>query len=144
MTSHFEESTMIGTFAISGSEPMSCRKRVIAATPSIRLVHADVDHVGAVVDLLAGDGNGLLVVAGFDKLRKFRRAGDVGALANHEISAATGVKGSEPESAISGFTTVTLRAGFGASACAMAAMCSACCRSSRRRCCNRWCRRTRP
>ena len=35
MTSHFEESTMNGTLATSGSLPSSCRKRVIAATPSI-------------------------------------------------------------------------------------------------------------
>ena len=35
MTSHFEESTMKGTLATSGSLASSCRKRVIAATPSI-------------------------------------------------------------------------------------------------------------
>jgi hypothetical protein len=35
ITSHFEESTMNGTFATSGSLPSSCRNRVIAATPSI-------------------------------------------------------------------------------------------------------------
>ena len=35
MTSHFEESTMKGTLATSGSLARSSRKRVIAATPSI-------------------------------------------------------------------------------------------------------------
>ena len=35
MTSHFDESTMNGTLATSGSLPSSCRKRFIAATPSI-------------------------------------------------------------------------------------------------------------
>jgi hypothetical protein len=35
MTSHFEESTMKGTLATSGSLASNCRKRVMAATPSI-------------------------------------------------------------------------------------------------------------
>ena len=35
MTSHFDESTITGTLAMSGSEAMRLRKRVIAATPSI-------------------------------------------------------------------------------------------------------------
>ena len=36
ITVHFEESTITGTLVISGSLPMSCRKRVMAATPSMR------------------------------------------------------------------------------------------------------------
>jgi hypothetical protein len=35
MTSHFEESTMNGTLATSGSLASNSRKRVMAATPSI-------------------------------------------------------------------------------------------------------------
>ena len=35
ITSHFDESTMNGTFATSGSLPSNWRKRDIAATPSI-------------------------------------------------------------------------------------------------------------
>jgi hypothetical protein len=51
------------------------------------LVHADVDDVGAVLDLLAGDGDGFLVLALLDQLGKLRRAGDVGALAQHDVDA---------------------------------------------------------
>ena len=51
------------------------------------VVHADVDDVSAVVHLLAGDRDGLLVVAGFDELGEFRGAGDVGALADHDEGA---------------------------------------------------------
>jgi hypothetical protein len=57
------------------------------------VVHAHVDDVGAVVHLLAGDGDGLLVVAGLDELGELRRAGDVGALANHEERARHGREG---------------------------------------------------
>ena len=57
------------------------------------VVHADVDDVGAVVDLLAGDRDGFLVVAGFDELGELRRAGDVGALADHEVGAGDGREG---------------------------------------------------
>ena len=35
MTSHFEESTIKGTLATSGSLPSNCKKRVMAVTPSI-------------------------------------------------------------------------------------------------------------
>jgi hypothetical protein len=45
-------------------------------------VHADVDDLGAVLDLLAGDGQGLLVVAGEDELRELGRTRDVGAFAD--------------------------------------------------------------
>ena len=46
-------------------------------------VHADVDDVGPVLDLLAGDGDGLVVFPFLDQLRELRRTGDVRALANH-------------------------------------------------------------
>ncbi len=56
ITSHFEESTMNGTFATSGSLPSSGGSAVIADDAvDHALVHADVDHVGAVLDLLARD-----------------------------------------------------------------------------------------
>jgi hypothetical protein len=48
------------------------------------LVHADVDDVGAVLDLLAGDGDGLLEAVLLDEAGEFRRAGDVRAFADHE------------------------------------------------------------
>ena len=51
------------------------------------LVHADVDDVGAALDLLAGDADRLLVLALLDELGELRRAGDVRALADHDVDA---------------------------------------------------------
>ena len=51
------------------------------------LVHADVDDVGAVLDLLPGDADRFLVLALLDQLGELRRAGDVGALADHDVDA---------------------------------------------------------
>ena len=48
------------------------------------LVHADVDDLRAVLDLLAGDGQRGLVIAGLDELGELRRPGDVRALADVE------------------------------------------------------------
>jgi hypothetical protein len=62
ITSHFEESIMKGTRATSGSLARSERKRHHRRGPvDHALVHADVDDVGAVVHLLARDGDGVLV-----------------------------------------------------------------------------------
>ena len=47
-------------------------------------VHADVDDVRAVLDLLARDAHGFLVVPFLDELRELRRTGDVGPLADHD------------------------------------------------------------
>ena len=57
-----------------------------------RLVHVDVDDPGAVFDLLPGDIQRRLVVAGQDQLLEFRRAGDVRALADHD-EALGGIQG---------------------------------------------------
>jgi hypothetical protein len=46
------------------------------------LVHVDVDHLGAVLDLLARDGQGLFELAVQDHPREGLGAGDVGALAD--------------------------------------------------------------
>ena len=46
------------------------------------LVHVDVDHLGAVLDLVARDRERRGIVAGGDQLAEARRAGDVGALAD--------------------------------------------------------------
>jgi hypothetical protein len=46
-------------------------------------VHADIDDVGTVLDLLACDADGLVVLVVLDQLRELRRARDVGALADH-------------------------------------------------------------
>ena len=51
------------------------------------LVHADVDDVGAVFDLLARDADGFFVLAFLDQAGEFGRAGDVGALADHDVDA---------------------------------------------------------
>ena len=47
-------------------------------------VHVDVENVGAAFDLLSRDGERGFEIAGQDQLRKFRRAGDVGALADDD------------------------------------------------------------
>jgi hypothetical protein len=47
-----------------------------------RLVHVDVDDLGAALDLLAGDAEGLLELAVEDQAGERLRAGDVGALAD--------------------------------------------------------------
>ena len=49
-----------------------------------RFVDIDVDDVGAALDLLFGDGEAGVPVAGFEGLGEFRRAGDVGALTDDE------------------------------------------------------------
>ncbi len=45
-------------------------------------VHVDVDHLSAVLDLLAGDGQRIVVAAFEDHAGEGFRAGDVGALAD--------------------------------------------------------------
>ena len=47
-------------------------------------VHVDVENVGAALDLLARDRERALEIVGQDQLRKFRRAGDVGPLADDD------------------------------------------------------------
>jgi hypothetical protein len=71
MTSHFDESSMIGTREMSGSEAISLRKRSIAADRvEHRLVHVDVDHLRAVLDLLAGDRQRVVEAAFEDHARE--------------------------------------------------------------------------
>ena len=61
----------------------SRRKRDIAASRvEHRLVHVHVDQLRAVLDLLAGDLDGLLEPVLEDQLRELARAGDVGPLAD--------------------------------------------------------------
>src|SRR5690606_33309911 len=81
------------------------------------LVHVDVDDLGAVFHLLARDGERRLVVLRLDQLAEFRRAGDVGALADIDedrkigklAHAADAVKGSRPERRSAGGITGILR-----------------------------------
>ena len=49
-----------------------------------RLVDVDVDDVGAAFDLLFGDGEAGVPVAGLEGLGELGRAGDVGAFTNDE------------------------------------------------------------
>ena len=83
MTSHFDESTITGTLQMSGSDAMRLQKlRHRGDAVNHSLVHADVNDLRAVLDLLAGDGERGLVIAGLDELGELRRPGHVGALAD--------------------------------------------------------------
>ena len=97
------------------------------------LVHADVDDVGAVFYLLAGDGDSFFVLAFLDELGEFGRAGDVGALADHDVHArllSKGLRAGEAEglgldhAASSSAAGSRERGSACSSARAMAAMCS--------------------
>ena len=59
-------------------------------------VHVDVDQVGAAADLLGRDLHRFGVVAALDQPREPRRAGDVGALADH-LEVAVGPDGQRLE-----------------------------------------------
>src|SRR4029079_7138494 len=48
------------------------------------LVHADINDVRAVLDLLAGPAHGFRVFSFLDELRELRRTRDVRALADHD------------------------------------------------------------
>ena len=83
MTSHFEESTITGTLQMSGSRGDEVEKtRHRGDAVNHPLVHADVNDLRAVLDLLARDGQRRLVIAGLDELGELGRTGDVGALAD--------------------------------------------------------------
>ena len=83
MTLNFDESIITGTRAISGSPAIRLRNLVIASTPSIRpVVHVDVDDLGAVLHLVAGDVERRGVVVVLDQPAELGRAGDVGPLAD--------------------------------------------------------------
>ena len=65
ITSHFEQSIITGTRAMSGSAAIRLRKvdhRLLAVEQA--LVHVDVDDLRAVLDLLARDVERRRVVAG--------------------------------------------------------------------------------
>ena len=77
---------MIGTREMSGSEAIRFRKRVIALSRvEHRLVHVDVDYLGAVFHLLARDLQRLVELLVQDQPGEGFRAGHIGALADvHE------------------------------------------------------------
>ena len=72
ITANFEESTITGTRAMSGSAATRLRKVTIAFSESSRpFVHVDVDDLGAVLDLVARHLQGRGVVARGDQLAEF-------------------------------------------------------------------------
>ena len=75
----------LGDFGLAGQQLQEARHGGDAVDHA--LVHADVDDVGAVLDLLARDADGFFVLAFLDELGELGRAGDVGALADHDVDA---------------------------------------------------------
>ncbi len=130
---------MKGTLATSGSLPSNCR---IAShcgdAVDHALVHADVEDVGAVLDLLAGDADRFFELAFFDELGELGRTGDVGPLPDHDVDAGLlgeGLGAGETErlrrpgctrGCAQAATSIwpNLRGALPSSALAMAAMCS--------------------
>ena len=104
MTSHLEESTMKGTLATSGSLAEQLKEAGHGGDAvDHAFVHADVDDVGAVFDLLAGDADGFFELAFLDELGEFGRTGDVGALADHDEDAGLlgeGLRAGEAQAAL--------------------------------------------
>ena len=101
---------MIGMRATSGSvgDQVQERGHGLLAVEQVG-VHVDVEQVGPAAHLLERDVDGALVVAGFDQPPEPRRAGDVGALADHDEAgvgaeierlqaAEPGASGGQPES----------------------------------------------
>ena len=83
ITVHFDESTMTGTRAMSGSAAIRLqvlRHRRFGIDQA--LVHVDVEDLRAVRDLLARDFDGLVVAVVLDQLLELRRTGHVRALAD--------------------------------------------------------------
>ena len=100
------------------------------------LVHVDVDHLRAVLDLLARDGQRVVVAAFEDHAGEGLRAGDVGALADvHEQAVVADVEGFEAGQAQLPLPLAGWCAGRRPAALARwRGWCRARCRSSRRRC----------
>ena len=90
------------------------------------LVHVDVDHLRAVLDLVARDRERRVVVAGRDQLAEFGRAGDVGALADIDERdfgrERERLEPREPQQRLDG--SGTWRGGLSFTASAMARMCA--------------------
>ena len=79
---------MNGTLATSGSLASRCRKRVIAATPSIMPSSMQMSRTLAPFSTCwRATADGFFVFAFLDELGELGRAGDVGALADHDEDA---------------------------------------------------------
>ncbi len=99
ITDHFELSIIsgdAGDFGLGRDQVQEGRHRLFAVEQ--RLVHIDVEDVGPVGDLVAGDLESRFVVAAADEAGEFFRAGDVRPLADDdEIS--LGAEGERLQSA---------------------------------------------
>ena len=83
ITSNFEESTITGTRAMSGSAATRLRNSTIALLRIEQaFVHIDVDDLRAIGHLIARHFERGGVIARGDQLAEFRRARDIGALAD--------------------------------------------------------------
>ena len=83
ITLNLDESTItghLGDIRLGGDEIEEGRHGVLGIEQA--LVHVDVDHLGAVLDLVARDRQRGRIVAGGDQLAEARRPRDVGALAD--------------------------------------------------------------
>ena len=79
---------MKGTLATSGSLPSSCRKRVMAVTPSIMPSSMQMSRTLAPFSTCwRATLTASSIFAFLDELGEFGRAGDVGALADHDEDA---------------------------------------------------------
>ena len=74
-----------GDFGLARQHLQEARHRGDAINHA--LVHADVEHVRAVLNLLPGDAYCLFIPSIFDQLGKFRRTGNVGPFADYDIHA---------------------------------------------------------
>ncbi len=74
---HDRDAGDVGLGGDQVQEPRHRRGRV-----EHRLVHVDVDDLGAVLDLLAGDGQRVVVLLGQDQAGERLRAGDIGPFAD--------------------------------------------------------------
>jgi hypothetical protein len=125
ITDHFDESSMIGTREMSGSVAISLQK-LLHGRHGVehRLVHVDVDDLGAVFHLLARHRQRVVEAAFEDHAREGLGAGDVGALADvHEQRLGADVEGLQARQAQLFLESGTAR-GDQATASAIAAMCA--------------------
>ncbi len=71
----------LGKVRLRGDQPEEAGHRLL--TVDQFGIHVDIEDVGAILDLLLGDGDGGVEVALLDQPFEFERTGDVAALADH-------------------------------------------------------------
>ena len=75
----------LGHFGLAGQQLQEARHGRDAVDHA--LVHADVDDVGAILDLLPGHAYGFFEFAFLDQPGELRRTGNIGPLADHDEDA---------------------------------------------------------